>query len=95
MFDQFLQITHETEQRLCHSFGLPQPEPLVELFLRALGSGATRSSGIQEKRKRRSTALWHLSHVPIVMQRKPTMSLRHKNGTSYDGTAARNSQRHS
>jgi hypothetical protein len=59
VFDQFLQITHETEQRLCHSFGLPQPEPLVELFLRALaaaqldpvgskksGSGARRRCGI-------------------------------------------------
>ena len=78
--------------RLAITAGVPRLTSLVQLSCGGIAHGATRFVVDEEKRRRRWTALPPLHHAQVVLEPKPTTPVRHKNGTSYDGTVARNSQ---
>ena len=69
---------------------LPEPRGAVENFTTALEGGATRFREVWKRGRTALTAQTALHHAEIVITLPVTRSLRPKNGTSYDGTAARN-----
>jgi hypothetical protein len=87
VFGEFFETTHETTKHIGHPLSLAQTRPQVELFLTALLAAQLGPVG---SRKSPGGTGRHSSRFEMVLGLETTRPMRHKNGTSYDGTAARN-----